>query len=194
MHDFLNIGETCRRTNLLEGVLDFVCSLHFLFHFLLEELRPHLLNHVVLLHLQFVGVLVFICSCFSDLLLTGNAVHPSLECFFLIFNGFVQAFDPLLSMSLLFINVIHECLQLLLSLKARLLGFAGFLAFFLEDNFFLFVRLTDFSGWNIDSNNVLFDAVDHVIVCALEHQFEIVLVLDHRELLLGGHYHVCLTE
>ena len=146
MHDFLDVSKACACTDLLECVFNLIGSFHLAFHLFLKELGPHLLDHEVLLHLELIGVLVFICSCFSDLLLTGNAVHPSLECFFLIFNGFVQAFDPLLSMSLLFINVIHECLQLLLGLKARLLGFAGFLAFFLEDNFFLFVRLTDFSG------------------------------------------------
>ena len=54
--------------------------------------------------------------------------------------------------------------------------------------------LVDLSSDDVDGNDVLLDAVYHVIVAALEHEFEVMLVLDHRQLVLSCHYHISLPE
>ena len=90
MHDFLHVRETCRGTDLLEGVLDLVGSLHFTFHLLFEELAPHLLDHVVFLHLELVRVLVLVSCSFGNFLLAGNAIHSSLESLLLVLDGFIE--------------------------------------------------------------------------------------------------------
>ena len=97
-------------------------------------------------------------------------------------------------MSLLLVNEVHQLLQLLLGLQAGLLSLAGLLGFLLLDDLLLFVGLVDFSCDDVDRDDVFLDAVDHVVVGALEHQLEVVLVLDHRQLVLSGHYHVGLSE
>jgi len=50
----LHIGKTSTRSNLLEGIFDFISAFHLTLHLFLQELRPHLLDHVVLLHLKLV--------------------------------------------------------------------------------------------------------------------------------------------
>lgn len=90
MHYLLHIGETCRCTDLLEGVLYLVSPFHLLFHLLLKELAPHLLNHVVLLHFQLIRVLVLVCRSLRDLLLSRHPVHSPLKGLFLVLDGLVE--------------------------------------------------------------------------------------------------------
>ena len=54
--------------------------------------------------------------------------------------------------------------------------------------------LVDLPRNDVDRDDVFLDAVDHVIVGALEHHLEVMLVLDHGQLVLRAHYHVGLSE
>ena len=86
MDNLLHIGEASAGTDLLEGIFYLVGALHLTLHFTLQELRPKLLGKVVFLHFELIGIFVLISSGFSDLLLSGNAVHASLKGFFLVLN------------------------------------------------------------------------------------------------------------
>lgn len=54
LDDFLNIGVTSGRTDLLESIFILEVLFHFFFHFGLEEGRPELLSEEVLLHLKLI--------------------------------------------------------------------------------------------------------------------------------------------
>ena len=123
VHDLLNIGQASGCADLLKSVLDLKSSLHLPLHLLLKELTPHLLHHVVLLHLQLVRVLVLVCSGLRDLLLARHAVHATLQGLLLVLNGFVQGFDALLTMTLLLIDEVHQGLKLFFGLETHLLRF-----------------------------------------------------------------------
>ena len=47
---------------------------------------------------------------------------------------------------------------------------------------------------DVERNDVFLDAVNHVIVGALEHHLEVVLILDHGQLILCSHYVVGAAE
>ena len=79
-------------------------------------------------------------------------------------------------------------------MQARLLGLARLFGLFLLDNLLLFVGLVDFSSYDVDRDDVFLDAINHVIVGALEHQLKVMLVLDHGQLIFRGHNNVGLSE
>lgn len=56
------------------------------------------------------------------------------------------------------------------------------------------MRFFDLSGDYVDGDDVFLDSIYHVIVGSLKHQLKVMLVLDHRKLILRAHNHVCLTE
>ena len=84
--NLLNISKPSACPDLLEGIFYFVGPLHLTVHLPLHELRPHLLNHKALQHLQLIRVLVLICGCFSNLLLSCNSIHSTLKGFFFVLD------------------------------------------------------------------------------------------------------------
>ena len=108
MHDLLHVREARGSPDLLERVLDLEGPLHLALHLLLEELTPHLLDHVVLLHLELVRVFVLVGRGLCDLLLPSHSVHSSLQGLLLVLNGFVQGFYALLAMALLLVYEVHQ--------------------------------------------------------------------------------------
>lgn len=86
MDDLLHISQASARSDFLERIFNFISALHLLFHLFLQKGAPHFLDHVVLLHFQFVGVLILVGCGFSNFLLPSDALHASLKSFFLIFD------------------------------------------------------------------------------------------------------------
>jgi hypothetical protein len=142
VHDFLDVSKACACTDLLECVFNLIGSFHLAFHLFLKELGPHLLDHEVLLHLELIGVLVFIGSCLCNLVLSVYTIHPSLDSFLLVLDGFIQAFNPLFSMLLFLVDLVHQLLQFLLCLETLLFGLARLLSFLLHDDLLLLVGVT----------------------------------------------------
>jgi hypothetical protein len=87
VHDFLNVSYSSLRPNSLESIFNEERLLHFLVHLHLVVLAPHLLNHEILSKLDFVLVLVLICSCFCNFGLPLNTIHTLLQSIFLVFNA-----------------------------------------------------------------------------------------------------------
>ena len=87
-------------------------------------------------------------------------------------------------MLLLLVNLVHQLLQSVLGLQSLLLGFARLVSLLLPDDLLLLVGVSQVVRGDVEGNDVLLDAVDHVVVRALEHQLEIMLVLDHCQLVL----------
>jgi len=95
---------------------------------------------------------------------------------------------------LLLVNLVHELLKSILGLESLLLGFARLVSLLLHDDFLLLVRISEIIGRDVESYNVLFDAIYHVIVRTLEHQLKIMLILDHRKFVFCCHDIVGLAE
>jgi hypothetical protein len=133
MNYLLDIRVACGCSDLLEGVFNGEGLLHLLFHLLLKELAPHLLYHVVFSQLDLIRVFVFISSCFSNLTLSPDSIHSLLESIFLVSNAGLKRKDPLLSLLLLMINVLHQLVQSVLRLQLILLAFPLLIQFISHD-------------------------------------------------------------
>jgi len=79
----------------LESFFYLISSSHFCLHFRWEELGPELLDHIVLLHFDFIWIFIVICRLLCDLLLSVKPKHSSLSCFLLILKGFFNTNDLL---------------------------------------------------------------------------------------------------
>ena len=87
----------------------------------------------MLLHLDFVLVLVLIGGQLGDLLLPFDTVETSLESVRLVSAGLFEALDARLPLELLAIDLKHDLTKALVRLIAILLGLAQLLVLGIED-------------------------------------------------------------
>ena len=181
MDYLLDIGASSGGLDLLEGVLDVVSALHLFLHLALEVGTPQPLHHEVLLHLQLVGVLVLVGRRLCNFLLATHAVHATLQGFFLVVDRLLQGLDPFLALALLLVNLLHEVVQSELCLHPLFLGLAALLTLLVHNAFLLLEGLVELVGLDLNGDQVLLHALDHVHVGPLEHLLEVVLFLDLAE-------------
>ena len=104
---FLDISYGSLRSDRVEGLFYLVRFLHFLIHFHLKILAPHLLRHKVFTELNLILVLVLIRSCFCNFALPLHSVHPLLQCILLILDACLKGLDSLFPLILLSFDVLH---------------------------------------------------------------------------------------
>jgi hypothetical protein len=69
-----------------------------------------------------------------------------LDSFLLVLDGLIQAFNPLFSMLLFLVDLVHQLLQFLLCLETLFFGLARLLSFLLHDDLLLLVGVTEVIG------------------------------------------------
>jgi hypothetical protein len=85
------------------------------------------------------------------------------------------------------INHQHKGFESVLGLESLLGGFALLLSFFFEDCEFRSMRLLSIIHLDLHGDEVLLDALDHMLVLALLHHFEFCGFLDFIHFGLGVH-------
>mmetsp|Transcript_31104 Transcript_31104/g.47507 ORF Transcript_31104/g.47507 Transcript_31104/m.47507 type:complete len:238 (-) Transcript_31104:463-1176(-) len=175
MDDFVNIGETSSCSNLLEGILNVVVLVHFLFHLLLQEGREESLYKELLLLLNLFLVLVLVGGHLSNLLLATDSLHSALHSFLLVADGLLKAADPLLAFSLVLLDLHHNLLKLHFGLDPFLLGAPLLLGLLANNVVFRFHRFLKFLGTKLRRNKVSLHPLDHVLILHTGHLLELVL-------------------
>ncbi len=94
-----------------ESNLNLVILLHLFFHASWQELTPNLLHHKLLSHDFFILIVWFIGCFFCNFLLSFDSSHSFLQRIFFVFYWKLQWHDPLLSLLLLVVNVLHQMVQ-----------------------------------------------------------------------------------
>ena len=79
-------------------------------------------------------------------------------------------------MALLFVYEVHQRLELVFRLETVLFRFTRFLRFFIHDNLLLLMRVMHLVSFNLQCNEISLHAFNHVVVGALEHHLEVMLV------------------
>lgn len=178
LDDLLNIRLASLGTNVLESLFNLGSSVHLLLHLALEEAAPELLGKQVLVHLEFVGVLVVVGGLVADLLLASVALDASLQGSLLVVKRLQHGGEPILSLEMVLVNQSHQFLQSVLSLEALLLGLSVLVTLLLEDSLLVLVAILGLIETDLDSDQILLHAVNHVLVAALHHHLVLVGVLD----------------
>lgn len=106
---------------------------HFVFHFLLQELTPKLLNLEVSTSSDFTLVTILVGSCFSNLLLFLYPIDSFLKGFLLILYTVLQSYDSFVPLFLLMLNILHEIVKSVARLQLLLLSHSLFFKFLLID-------------------------------------------------------------
>ena len=199
MYDLVDIREASGCSDFLEGVLNVVVVVHFLLHLLLEEPREQSLHQELLLHLDLILILVLVGSHFSDILLSLDSVHSSLEGVFLVFDRFLQTQDHLLSLPLVLGDFHHDLLEFHFGLNSFLFGPPLLLSFFDHDVLLRFHRLFQLLGSKLGRDEVRLHSLEHVLILLLSQLLKLVLegdLLELRHLLSGsaGLHHVLIRE
>ena len=108
VHDLLHVAVASARADLLEGLLKMTVLVHFLLHFLHQELAVQFLDHVVFHEALLVLVIVVLLSRLGDLHLSLVAVLSLLERVILVLDRLLERYDTSLSGFLLVVNIFHE--------------------------------------------------------------------------------------
>jgi hydrogenase-4 membrane subunit HyfE len=93
-------------------------------HLLAHEGVPKFLDKELVSHFNFGGVLVFVGSGFSDVLITLLTLDSSLNGLFFVLDAFLELDNSVLAILLLFLNVFHELVEDALALEFLFLGHA----------------------------------------------------------------------
>ena len=133
LHNVLHISTPSSSPNTLKSLLHSTRLLHLIIHLLLIEHGPHLLHCKVLPQLYLIRVLVLISCRLCNLTLPPHSVHSLLQCILLVLYRGLQTYDPLLSLLLLVVYVLHQVVQSVLRLQLVLLGCPLFIDFFIAN-------------------------------------------------------------
>ena len=99
-----------------EGLLYLLETLHLGLHALGQELRPQLLHHELLTHLFLRLIIRLVGSQLCDLLLALHSCHSLLKGVLFVLDRSLQRHNPLLTLFLLVVNVLHQVVKLVLAL------------------------------------------------------------------------------
>lgn len=174
--DFLHVAVAGTGPDLLEGLLQMSIFVHFLLHFLHEELAVKLLNHIVLHETLLVLIVVVLLGRLSNLHLPLVTILSLLERVVFVLDGFLQRHYTGLSSCLLVVDVVHEVVEASFTLQLALHGLPMLLRLFLVDLQFAVQRFGQRIRLQHESNPVLFHARQHVLVLRLMVLLKIVLL------------------
>jgi len=173
----LDVGDTSVRLDLLESVVNAAASLHLLVHLSLHEVVPQLVNVEVVTHLKLSGVFALVGGSFSDLLVLLLTLNSALHGLFLVRDAALELKDALLSITLFFLNILHQVVEDVFGLELGFLGFASTAFLTVED--LALVPKTSLEVVRLDlvRNEVFLHPLEHVEISAFRHVLLVNLVI-----------------
>jgi len=138
LNNFIYISQSSCSPDILESILNLIVIAHFIFHFPGQEFREQCLNQKFIFFLNFILILVWVCSHLSNFLLMLNSCDSSLKSLWFIIKRFVQSTDSFFSFLLILINAFDNCIKLHFGLNSILLSFSLIIRLFNNKIIFLF--------------------------------------------------------
>ena len=87
---------------------------------------------------------------------------------------------------MILVNESHELFKPVLGLQPLLLCFSVFVGFFLSDGLLRFVALLKFLSPDLGCYQILVHSLDHMLVSSLEHQLEVMSLIDILKTVSSG--------
>ena len=137
LYDFVNVRETCSCSNVLESLFNLRMIFHFIFHFSSQEFSEKTMNKKLILHFNFILILILVSCHFCNFLLMSNSCNSSLKSFRFIRQRFIQSANSFSSFHLILIDLHNDLFKLHFGLNPVLLSFS--LVFGLFDNQIIFL-------------------------------------------------------
>ena len=135
---------------------------HFVFHFLLQELTPKLLDLEVSTSSDFTLVTILVGSCFSNLLLFLYSIDSFLKGLLLILDTVLQSYDSLVPLFLLMLNILHEIVKSVARLQLLLLSHSLLFKFLLVNLVLASERFLKLIRCDLKSNQVFLHSCQHM--------------------------------
>ena len=163
--------------DLLESLVDRLRLLNLLVHLLTHESVPQLIDVQVVAHLELGGVFAFVSGSFSNLLVFLLALDAALHRLLFVGNASLELNDTLLTVALLFLDILHEAVEDVLRLELFLLSLAGLSLLAVENLTLVPQRGFKVVGLQLAGNEVFVHTLEHVQVSAASHLLLVDLVV-----------------
>ena len=129
------------------------------------------MNKELVLHFNFVLILILVSGHFCNFLLVSNSGNSSLKSLRFIGERFVQSADSFSSFHLILINLHNNLLKLHFSLNPVLLSFSLILRLFNYQIVLLFKRVFQILRFKLRWDQILLQSIQHMLILLLRQFF-----------------------
>jgi len=103
----LNICHSSGSLDLLESIINLLRCSHFFFHFLTHKVVPEFVDIEVMAHFKLWWILTLVGSCLSNFLVLSLPFNSATNRLLFVVNAFLELNNSVLSVTLLFLDILH---------------------------------------------------------------------------------------